>query len=301
MDKERLKAHPKVRWRAFRIWQKLGYLPWSRPKKKSKKGAFYEGAFDSIPFLNQDAKRTFVHLLLRPGYMIRDYINGQHERYLAPLTSLIIFYAFFALIFSIVNPELPSQNGAADKDNSVQVQASVDSLAVTEGIHLEKDVIKNINKIDMYFNLLSLDKHPELVDTPAKASLAALEGALRNKGINLFLGNFLLLWMAMWLALKKRGMSISACAAATAYILCQFCFFMFFSLLLSKQHQGEIGVGLMAVLLMIDYCQMLGVGWKKSFRLTLRTGLFYALVIAALIVLLIGIVLLFLWLSKVIG
>jgi len=26
--------------------------------------------------------------------MIRDYLHGQHDRYLAPLTSLIIFYAF---------------------------------------------------------------------------------------------------------------------------------------------------------------------------------------------------------------
>ncbi|MBP5335344.1 MAG: DUF3667 domain-containing protein [Bacteroidales bacterium] len=290
------KVQPKVRWRAFRIWQKLGYLPWSRPKKKSKKGDFYEGAFDSIPFLNQDAKRTFVHLLLRPGYMIRDYIKGQHERYLAPLTSLIIFYAFFALISSIVNPELPSHNEAEDKDHSVQVQTSVDSLAVTEGAFWKNDVI--IKRIDTYFDLLSLDKHPELVDTPAKASLAALEGAIRNKGIDLFLGNFLLLWMAMWLALKKRGMSISACAAASAYILCQFCFFMFLSLFLSKQHQGEIGGGLTAILLMIDYRQLLGVGWKKSFRLTLRTLLFYILVIVALVALLIGIVLLFLWLAQ---
>ena len=300
MDKEKLKSQPKVRWRAFRIWQKLGYLPWSRPKKKSKKGDFYEGAFDSIPFLNNDAKRTFVHLLLRPGYMIRDYIGGLHERYLAPLTSLIIFYAFFALISSIVNPEFPSQkNVDQTNEEAVQAQAVIDSLSTTEGFHFEKDV--NLEKIDMYFYLLSLDRHPELVDTPAKASLAAFEGAMRNKGINLFLWNFLLLWMAMWLALRKRGMSISACAAASAYILCQFCFFMFFSLFLSKQHQGEIGVGLMAVLLTIDYHQLMGEGWKKSFRLTLRTGLFYLLVITALVVLLIGIVLLFLWLSSLSG
>ncbi|MBR5072553.1 MAG: DUF3667 domain-containing protein, partial [Bacteroidales bacterium] len=97
-----------VRFRAFRIWQKLGFMPWSKHKSKSRKGDFYKGAFDSIPFLNDDAKRTFVHLLLRPGHMIRDYINGQHERYLAPLTSLIIFYAFFALISSIVNPDYSS-------------------------------------------------------------------------------------------------------------------------------------------------------------------------------------------------
>ena len=88
--------------RAFRIWQKLGVFPWAKPKKKSAgKGGFSKGAFDSIPFLNDDAKRTFVHLLLRPGYMIRDYINGQHERFLAPLTSLIIFYAFFAMLGAI--------------------------------------------------------------------------------------------------------------------------------------------------------------------------------------------------------
>lgn len=282
LTKAAKKVQPEVRWRAFRIWQKLGYLPWSRPKKKSRKGDFYEGAFDSIPFLNQDAKRTFVHLLLRPGYMIRDYIKGQHERYLAPLTSLIIFYAFFALVSSIVNPELPSQNETEDMADSVQV--------------LENDV--TIKKLDTYFSLLRLDRHPELVDTPAKASLAALEGAIRNKGIHLFLGNFLFLWMAMWLALKKRGMSISACAAASAYILCQFCFFMFLSLFLSKQHQGEIGLGLTAVLLMIDYRQLLGVEWKKSFRLTLKTLLFYILVIAALVALLIGVALLYLWLSQ---
>ena len=106
MSKKRLLA----RLRAFTIWQKLGFMPWSKRKSKSRKGDFYKGAFDSIPVLNDDAKRTFVHLLFRPGYMIRDYINGQHERYLAPLTSLIIFYAFFALVSSIVNPDFSKYN-----------------------------------------------------------------------------------------------------------------------------------------------------------------------------------------------
>ena len=88
-----------VRLRAFQIWQKLGFLPWRKPREKAveKKrntdsGDFYKGAFSSIPFLNEDAKRTFAHLLLRPGYMIRDYIKGEHDRYLAPLTALIVFY-----------------------------------------------------------------------------------------------------------------------------------------------------------------------------------------------------------------
>ena len=101
-----------VRWRAFRIWQELGYLPWHKPKEapkevpkdKADKKTFYKGAFDSIPFLNDDAKRTFVELLFRPGYMIRDYIRGQHDRYMAPLAALIIFYSFFALLSAVLKP-----------------------------------------------------------------------------------------------------------------------------------------------------------------------------------------------------
>ena len=65
---------------------------------------------------------------------------------------------------------------------------------------------------------------------------------------------------------------------------------MFFSLFLASKDKGEIGVGLMAVLLTIDYRQMFGTGWKKGFRLALRTGVFYGLIFLILIALLVGIV-----------
>ena len=278
-----------VRRRAFAIWQKLGFLPWSKDKAKSHKGDFYRGAFDTIPFLNDDAKRTFVHLLLRPGYMIRDYIKGQHERYLAPLTSLIIFYAFFALVSSIVNPDYSTyqQEGKAsasfirdsilvDSDRAVDL---ADSIGIDES---RRNIAMKVVGITDFLDLLNLDKHPEKVDTPVKASLAALENALRSQGIYLFLGEFLLLWCAMCFALKKKGMSKSACAAATAYILCQFCFFMFFSLFFSSKDKGEIGVGLMAVLLTTDYAQLFGTNWKKGLKLTVKTGIWYLLTLLLL-------------------
>ena len=291
------KHSPAVRIRAFRIWQKLGFMPWSKRKEKSKKKDFYKGAFDSIPFLNNDAKRTFVHLLLRPGYMIRDYIKGQHERYLAPLTSLIVFYAFFALISSVVNPayttdstyETPSINASKDTvivgDTAFPVH--LDSLETDA--KAEKARKKALGMLQL-LNSLDLDRHPERVDTPAKASLAALENALRSKGIYLFLGQFLLLWIAMCFALRKKDMSMSACAATAAYVLCQFCFFMFFSLFLASNDKGEIGIGLMAILLTIDYSQMFGVGWKKSFGLALKTGVFYGLTFLLLLIPVIGII-----------
>ena len=289
MDIQRLK----VRLRAFTIWQKLGYLPWSRKKvDKSKNGAFYKGAFDNIPFLNNDAKRTFAHLLLRPGYMIKDYINGQHERYLAPLTSLIIFYAFFAMVSSIVNPEfsIEKKTERAEKRNvEVSVQEEPrDSMEVALN-ELQQKAQRKALSVASIFQLLDLDKHPELVDTPVKASLAAFESSLRSQGVYFFLGQFLFLWIAMSLLLRKRGLGGSACAAAAAYVLCQYCFFMFFSLFFSDK-QGEIGLGLAGLLLTIDYHQLLGSGWKKSFFLTVKTGIIYVIALAVLAILLAGIV-----------
>ena len=52
----------KVRLRAFTIWQKLGFLPWRKPKetqrKKGGRGDFYKGAFDAIPFLNDEDRKS---------------------------------------------------------------------------------------------------------------------------------------------------------------------------------------------------------------------------------------------------
>ena len=305
-----------VRLRAFRIWQKLGFLPWTKPKEKAKtessgkgRGDFYRGTFDGIPFLNDDAKRTFTHLLLRPGYMIRDYISGQHERYMAPFTSLIIFFAFFALVSSIVNPEYPRKSAPA-KDK-VEVQAgdstavdstaigsvavdstSIDSTAV-DSTSLDPRIEKmgrGILQLLRYKHILSLDRHPEAVDTPWEASLAALESSLRSRGVYLFLGDFLFLCLAMAMALRKRGIGFSAAAATSAYVLCQFSFFMLFNLVLTWGKSGKIGFFLMAALLIIDYRQLFGETWKGSFRLAVRTGFMYLVVWTLLILLLLPVV-----------
>lgn len=293
----KIKDAIRVRLRAFRIWQKLGFLPWTKPKAKKKeepsgkgKGDFYRGTFDSIPFLNDDAKRTFTHLLLRPGYMIRDYISGQHERYMAPFTSLIIFFAFFALVSSIVHPEYPRKSVPA-KDK-VEIQAgdstAVDSTAV-DSTSLDsryEKIARGILRLVEYKHILSLDRHPEDVDTPWEASLAALESSLRSRGVYLFLGDFLFLCLAMAMALRRRGLGFSAAAATSAYVLCQFSFFMLFNLLLTWGKSSKIGFFLMAVLLIIDYRQLFGETWKGSFRLAVRTGFMYLLVWALFILLL---------------
>ena len=289
MDKK--KEHSvKSRFRAFTIWQKLGYLPWRKRKVKKtrKSGDFYKGAFDSIPFLNDDAKRTFSQLLLRPGYMIRDYIKGAHERYLAPLTALIVFYAFFALVSAVLQPVQQRQQPKSPfhvnwGDVELDVKMGEDSLRVDDANHPKAYhlIVNTMTIADKGWLYLHLDQFPEEVDTQHESALAALEGTLRSQGIPLFLSQFFFLWLAMALALRRYRLGMSAYAAASAYILCQFSFFMLFALLFSFGKSASIGVLLMFILLVWDYHQWLGVGYKRSMRRALATGINYGLLYVA--------------------
>jgi hypothetical protein len=147
-------------------------------------------------------------------------------------------------------------------------------------------LIKTLNVADKGLLYLHLDEYPEEVDTQFESSLAALEGTLRNQGIPLFLGKFFLLWLAMAWALRRYKMKMSATAAASAYILCQYSFFMLFALLLSFGQSSEIGTALMIALLVWDYHQWLGASTGKSIKLAISTGLraLFLIVVLAVII-----------------
>jgi len=284
---EKKKKHSfNTRKRAFTIWQKLGYLPWhKKEEKKEKKGSgdFYRGAFDSIPFLNDDAKRTFVQLLLRPGYMIRDYIKGAHERYLAPLTALIVFYAFFALVSAVLQPV--QRQGPRSRSHVQMENVELDEVQNPKFL---KQVISAAKIIDEGWVYLHLDQFPDEVDTQHEQSLAALEGTLRSQGIPLFIGQFFLLWFAMSWALRRYKLKMSATAAASAYVLCQFSFFMLFVVLATFGKETSISVTLMLILLVWDYHQWLDAGYKKSLRLAISTGIRFVLLFIAVLLLVAG-------------
>ena len=348
----------KVRWRAFRIWQELGFLPWKKapvapvasapapapvapapaaatapsaptasaapaaaasapaaaasapvapapapssgnPRRSRKKasGDFYRGAFDSIPFLNEDAKRTFTHLLLRPGYMIRDYIRGDHERYLAPLTALIVFYAFFALVFSILQPVQQKESEFEKLGVALLSPDVTEEIGDNQaGLDLLRSTAMVLQKGYTYLNL---DQHPEEVHTQAESSLAALEGTLRSQGIPLFIGRFFLLWFALGLALRRYRMGMPAIAAASAYILCQFSFFMLFAVILTFGQSKSLGLAVLAAVMLIDLRQWLGETWKKSLGLTIRTGLWYAFLYGSFLLLVSAVVVLIAWIKGV--
>ena len=274
-----------ARKRAFTIWQKLGYLPWRKEKKArggKASGEFYKGAFDDIPFLNDDAKRTFQQLLLRPGHMIRDYISGQHERYLAPFTALIIFYAFFALISSILQPIQQDPRKLFDEKATVAMEEAMEGDE--NNADRQRLVFRTMQIVQKGYIYLHLDQFPDEVHTKREASIAAFEGRLRSQGIPLFLGEFFLLWFAMAIALRRYKLGMSAYAACSAYVLCQFCFFMLFALLLSWGKKASVGIILMGIVLTVDYHQLLGIKWKKSIGRTVATGFHYFLLYAVALI-----------------
>ncbi len=286
----------KPRLRLWKMYLELGYIPWHKPRKEKKqkehKGV-YIGTREAIPFMNNDAKRTLSHLLLRPGYMMRDYImRSQHERYLAPFTALLVFYSVFTLLVAIVKPGTTKDtviDSLIRGFNDATVAANDSSTVVTGDLSINlrdsalslsgerlSAIVKTIHKALV---LTRLDLYPEAADTSWKQSLAAVEGDLRSKGIPLFLGNFLMIWLVLIIVLRKYRIGASGAAAASAYVLCQFCIFMFLALLFSFGRNTDLGLLLMGILLFIDYRQMLHIGNKKALGLTIKTGLWYLLFI----------------------
>lgn len=330
MHLNKVKQEIKIWLRAFKIWQKTGNSIWvnTRTEREQKRHGIFHGAFNSIPFLNDDAKRTFVHLLLRPGYMMRDYISGKHDIYMAPFAALIIFYSFFAALSPVMHlpqetdkPDFMSgmSEGIKAQPNShfeMEIQANPaksDSITKTDST-IQADSANQSGKHTITFEwefgdddatesdssnrafragkmfgdgwkLLHLDQNPQYADTEWKKRLAAFESALRSQGISMFIGDFLLLWIVMFIGLRrKHGIRLAAAAAVAGYTLCQVCFFKIFVMLFTLGRDIDAGILLTAIILTIDYHQLLGVSYKRSLWLTTKTGLLYFLLLLFLII-----------------
>ena len=239
------------------------------------------------------------------GYLIRDYIHrGRHEQYLAPFTALLVFYSVFTLLTAVVQPGASRDVFGeslleATKEAQLDVQGKLDAGGRTiDEEQAERFISKLFLTLSRAILITRLDLYPEAADTPWKESLAAVEGDLRSKGIPLFLDGFLLLWLAMALLLRKYKVSVSGAAAASAYVLCQYCVFMFLALLVTFGRSSRLGFLIMGVLLFIDYRQWLQVGTRKALGLTVETGLVYVLA-AALFYILLGAVLVLLSMKEV--
>lgn len=293
---DRISAWFKANRRMYAIYCKLGYVPWRKPArvKTRKQGGTYLGGRELIPFMNDDAKRTISQLVFRPGYMMRDYVvKGDHEHYLAPLTALLVFFSVFTLLLSILQPAQAERSffkQIVDSSETEFTFSSDSTLTRADSLTLEARANQIGKAVREFVVLAHLDSYPDKADKPWKKSLAAFESNLRSKGVQMFLGNFLWLWLLLWVMLRKKyHISFSGAAAISAYMLCQLCVFKMLWLLVTFGKHSDPSILFCAILLVIDYHQLLGVPYKTAARLTLRTGLLYVLYLV-LLFLLIGLV-----------
>ena len=214
-------------------------------------------------------------------------VKGDHEHYLAPLTALLVFFSVFTLLLSILQPAEAEKSVFQKIIESTDMDITIksDSTATrTDTLTLEaraNQIGKTLREIVI---LTHLDTYPDKADKPWKKSLAAFESNLRSKGVQMFLGNFLWLWLLLWVMLRKKyQISFSGAAAISAYILCQLCIFNMLWLLVTFGKHHNPSLLFCAILLVIDYHQLLGVPYKKAIRLTLKTGLLYVLYLTLLI------------------
>ncbi len=75
-------------------------------------------------------------------------------------------------------------------------------------------LVKTFTSINDIYVLTCLDLYPDKADAQWKVSPAALEASLRSQGVYEFLVDFLLMWIALRIGLRRKyRLSLSAAAA----------------------------------------------------------------------------------------
>jgi hypothetical protein len=188
----------KVRWRAFRLWQRRppvvapmsaeehacascgtrfqgNYCP--RCGQSPQIGRFsFHTAFrlfvDVWGLGNRGMFRSLRDLMLRPGYMIRDYLGGMQSAYFPPFKMFFLLTTFSLLVTHVFQPEdieAPALNwdtettestaAAADTTVAVAAEAFPDTLNVKETVkEAEQDSIPGIDKEELTQRQQRLDR-----------------------------------------------------------------------------------------------------------------------------------------------
>lgn len=69
------------------------------------RSSMYKNLFLGFSSVNGGLARTAWHCLIRPGYLIRDFLSGRRIRYTEPFTTLFVITAFLILVAYLVNPD----------------------------------------------------------------------------------------------------------------------------------------------------------------------------------------------------
>lgn len=98
--------------------------------------------------------RTLIDLLYRPGYMIRDFIDGKRIQYFRPFQTLFILAALYIMVVQVIDPE------ALKKREKPKAEQDIENVtAARDELIKKRDKSKNpIEKQTLDITIKSLDE-----------------------------------------------------------------------------------------------------------------------------------------------
>lgn len=197
---------------------------------------------------NRPMFRTMRDLFWRPGYMIRDYLQGHHLFYFPPfkmLAVLTIFIVFLTWIFNMQDSDMIA-----------------DSIA--EQLNLLKDE-------------LSKENSKKLLDIVASTIVYLSDNDLWR----IIIQNIFLV-IAVWTVFRKKGLNLVETFFSQVYINCQLhivaIIWMIVTLTFppSEILPYSVPMTLSIPILVYDYMQLYGISfWKSIWKTLLSIMLFY--------------------------
>lgn len=303
----------KSRLRRFRIWQRTGRKAYSRIAAMSEehKCLNCETVFigNYCPVCGQSAKEkrlsfadifsnlmgiilnmekgflyTVLCLILRPGYMIRDYIRGRRVRYTRPVQLLFIM----ATLSVALNCLLGNSFNASDMEVRVMPQALHDSLP----LNTLYDSLANLDESKMT-NFLSIDYESDSESDKAMAEkmehsiVSVIQWITDNLGLaTLLFLPFLLL--PMFLSFRKTKAGVKLCLTEFFFVTIYICDQWYLLYLITYPLPSSTLLLLMffPIVFICDCRQVFGITWGSSIK---RTMLFSFLSVLEMFVLLIAV------------
>lgn len=248
---------------------------------------------------NHSMLRNIIHLMFRPGYMIRDYLNGHRQPYFPPFKMLFIFVAVFLIFVSSVRwsmgitPELSKM-----RQIDQAIEQNIDSIEnrISEDV---KKVAERTDKETKAKTELSFDENPLGESVVVQGTRKILLWIDNNRAVSILFIQMIVA-LSVWITFRRTPrmgtLSLSEQFFAQVFISSQILLFSFIYYVLSLLwvHGGEDDLpgDLMLLIYYLDYKQLFGFGWWKTFWRGLMTlllvGLFFVL-LAILFIFLIGV------------
>ncbi|MDR0961788.1 MAG: DUF3667 domain-containing protein [Mediterranea sp.] len=235
--------------------------------------------------------RTLVELIIRPGYMIADYIDGKRVRYFPPFQTLFVLAAIYVLLAQLVI--LPTQKEIqketqTTKDNRKELVVNIDSAELSEDSTYTPDaigrsiqsVIRGAKKVSQ---IPALNKVGNLLQNWAHGNKALL-----------ILAVVPILTAATRIAFRKRkhrrDYNLTEHLLSQIYIASQLLLFSIlyipFNEAFDENDVFDIPWWLIFMLYMWDYKQLFRCTWLRTLG---RTAMMFALSLLMIVVLAIAI------------